>query len=437
MKKQIKQLSAGLFALLVCSAQEASAQQSYGLHDILELGLQNSHTMKINEAERAENEYAVKEAKMAYLPNLSVQGQGALLNSPDIRFMGQSSQMESPKNAAFVLGNLSVPVFNGFQLRNNVRMKQEIALAGMERESVDSTVVVVQLIDSYISLYKAQQSKKIIEQSIEAARKRVSDFEKMKENGLLSQNDFLKAQLQVSQLEMSLVDVQNKEALAQYNLNILAGLEPTTSFEADSSAIFALPGLARASTAEESMTSRRDYAALEHQYNASEYAIQLQRNKYYPHVNVSGMYVSMYVPNTLTIGNMVNLGLSVSFDISSLYKNPAAVAIREQQSKQLNEQLSQLEDKIRIEVQKGYLDYQTAQSKTALSEKITEQATENFRSVQEKFNNNLASTSDLLEAEVTLLQSQINEQLAQADAFLAWCNYLNVTGNLDQLRSIQ
>src|SRR5690606_31094783 len=60
------------------------------------------------------------EAKMAYLPNLSVTGQGALLNNPDIRLMGQPSQMQSPKNAAFVMGSLSIPGFNGFQMQNDL-----------------------------------------------------------------------------------------------------------------------------------------------------------------------------------------------------------------------------------------------------------------------------------------------------------------------------
>lgn len=435
MKDHIKWLGAGLLFMALFSSGEVSAQ-NYSLHDILEQGLKNSHTMKISASEHSEHHYEVNEAKMAYLPNLSVSGQGALLNNPDIRLMGQPSQMQSPKNAAFVMGSLSIPVFNGFQLSNNLKLKQEMEMAGAQQLSVDSTTVVCNLIDAYVNLYKAQQSKVIIARNLETAKKRVTDFQKMKDNGLLSENDFLKSQLQVSQLEMSMVEVSNKEALAQYNLNLLAGLDPSVQFTADSTVILHTPTLVNRSRGNEVLTERNDYVALEHQLAASEYAMKLQRNSYYPHINLSGMYVSMYVPNTLTVNNMLNLGLSLSYDISALYKNKPAIAIRKEQSYQLSERMSQLEDKINMEVEKGFLDFQTARSKTELYQRIQEQATENYRSVQEKFNNQLSTTNDLLEADLQRVQAEINNRLATADVFLAYCNYLNVTGNLNELKSM-
>jgi len=48
-------------------------------------------------------------------------------------------------------------------------------------------------------------------------------------------------------------------------------------------------------------------------------------------------------------------------------------------------------------------------------EKALEQATENYRIVKDKYDNSLADTTDLLEADNQQLQAKINQALSKAD----------------------
>jgi len=58
------------------------------------------------------------------------------------------------------------------------------------------------------------------------------------------------------------------------------------------------------------------------------------------------------------------------------------------------------------------------------------QATENYRITKNKFDNNLVNTTDLLDANVALLQSNINLAVAKADVLLAYNRLLETAGLL-------
>jgi outer membrane protein TolC len=258
----------------------------------------------------------------------------------------------------------------------------------------------------------------------------------LKENGLLSQNDYLKAQLQVSKIELSLLDVDNQHQMAQYQLNSLTGLEETLRFTVDSTIFHQNHLISDVSTFEQVETDRKDLQALIHQKEAANYLIKLQKNVYYPHINLTGTYLSMNVPNTFSVYNMLNAGVSLSYDLSAFYKKNPTIAKAKQQFLQVDEQTKLLTEKIKIELHQAFLDYQKATRQVEVYKKTVLQANENYNNIKSKHDNNLATTTDLLDADLELLQAKINQQLAQADVFLAYCNYLKTTGNLDELRKI-
>lgn len=422
-------LSFSLFTLFF-----VEAQTPISLNEVLEKGLAASHSIKINTYQAEGHKAQVNQAKLAYTPSLDVSGQAMLLNQPNIRYMGNAmAGMTSPKTAGFVMGSLKIPVFNGFQLRNNLRTAKELSLAEENSASLDSAQVAMQLINAYVVLFKASSSEKLVNENLANARQRESDFEKMKANGLLSENDFLKAQLQTSSIELSLVDVQNQLEMANYQLALLCDMDINTHFSIDTSTFYTHFLLKEQANIEEVKANRQDYLSLSHQAKALEYQTKLAKSAYYPHINLMGTYLTMQAGNVFSVTNMLNAGASLSFDIASFYKNPSKVAQAKSKQLEIAEQTEQLSDKILLEVHKSYLDYQKNTQRLALYEKSVQQAEENYRLIQRKNANNLATTTDLLEADLNLLQAKINREMARADVFLSYCDYLNVSGNLNQL----
>ena len=103
--------------------------------------------------------------------------------------------------------------------------------------------------------------------------------------------------------------------------------------------------------------------------------------------------------------------------------------IKEQQV-QLSEEM--LNDNIRLQINQAYQTYLVSQKKIQVYEKAVLQAEENYRITKNKFDNALATTQELLDADVALLQTKLSVTNAKADSFLAYNKLLQVSGSISK-----
>ena len=89
-----------------------------------------------------------------------------------------------------------------------------------------------------------------------------------------------------------------------------------------------------------------------------------------------------------------------------------------------------LNDSIRLQINQAYENYLSSLKKIDLSHKAIEQGEENYKITRNKYNNSLVTMTDLLEADVSLLQARINQEVARADAVVAYHMILQRTGTL-------
>jgi outer membrane protein len=95
-------------------------------------------------------------------------------------------------------------------------------------------------------------------------------------------------------------------------------------------------------------------------------------------------------------------------------------------------QESALSDRIRYEVHEAYLGYLLAVKKIDSYNQAVDQATENYKIVKNKYDNTLATTTDLLDADIARLQTKLNYAFSKADASTAYSKLLQVSGELDK-----
>jgi outer membrane protein TolC len=150
----------------------------------------------------------------------------------------------------------------------------------------------------------------------------------------------------------------------------------------------------------------------------------------YPSVQLTGGYIAADVPKVFSVTNALNIGVGVSWNIASLWKTKAKVKQAEARVKQFVTTEAMLEDNIRLQVSRSYLTLMSNRKKIDVTARALEQATENYRIVKNKFDNSLATTTELLEADVALLQSKLSYTLSKADAFVSYNKLLQVSGLL-------
>ncbi len=428
----------GWVLLMLCGLKTYSQEKkTLQLQEAIELSVKNSKQLKANQAKIEEAVAAVDEAKEKKLPNASVSGSYLRLNSANISMKSQNSGGSGnggePKvnQLAYGLLNVSQPLYQGGRIRYGIESAEFLRKAVSLDAEVAKEEIVQNTIEAYANLFKAHTAVKLMNENLATSRERVRELSNMEKNGLLARNDLLKAQLQASNVELSLLDAQNNEQVAMVNMNLMLGLPTETELVLDTN------GIQRKNDdrvledyIKLAASNRKDIAATDIRKKAAETGIKIAKSDMYPSLNLTGGYIAADIPNFFSITNALNIGVGVSYNIGSLWKTKSKIKQAEARVKQIEASEAQLDDAIRLQVNRSYLSLISSRKKIDVNAIAVAQAEENYRIVKNKFDNSLATTTELLEADVAQLQARMAYTLSRADAFVAYHKLLQTTGTL-------
>ncbi|MFT3980703.1 MAG: TolC family protein [Ferruginibacter sp.] len=418
----------------------AQETKTISLKEAVELSLQNNKQLKINQAKIDESIAAVKEAKEKKLPGASVSGAYMRLSSANIDMKsssssggGQSGESPSPNQAMYGILNVSQPLYSGGKIRYGIQSAEYLEKATRLDAASQQDEVIQNTLEAFANLFKANTAVILVKENLEQNQQRVKDLTNLEKNGLLARNDLLKAQLQQSNVELSLLDAENNLDIANLNMNILLGLPDNTKLQLDTTGIEKKNDSRSVDEyVQSALTNRKDKEALGYRLKSAELGVKIANAEKMPNLNLTGGYIAADIPKVLSITNAVNVGVGVSYNIASLWKTKSKVDQAKSRVKQLELTESILDDNVRLQVNKNYSSLISYRKKIEVMDKAKEQANENYRIVKNKFDNQLATTTDLLEADVAKLQASMNYTLARADAFVAYNKLLLAAGTLSQ-----
>lgn len=428
-------------AITLANLINAQDKRPLSLNEAIDLSIRNSKQLKINRAKIEQVSAAVREAIDRRLPDAKISGSYMYLTNPSIDLKTKSSGSGgangggTPKvnQAAYGILNLSMPLYAGGRIRYGIESSKYLAHAAELDAENNREQVIENTIEAYINLYKAGAAVTLYNENLSQAQQRVKDFANLEKNGLLARNDLLKAQLQASNVELALLDARNNLELANVNMNLMLGLPEKTILSPDSAIInqnFSVQTLDEYVQA--ALKNRKDVEALGLRKQAAEVGLKAVKAERLPSIAATGGYIAADIPKLLTITNAVNIGLGVQYDIGSLWKNKSKVQEAQGRVNELAATQELVNDNIRLQVNKAYLNWLSSQKKIDVYAKAIEQSDENYRIVKNKYANSLATLTDLLEADVAQLQSHLNYSFAKADAVVAYNQLLEAAGILSQ-----
>lgn len=416
----------------------AQDKKQVTLEEAINLCLGSNKLLKLNQAKIEEAAAAVKEAMEKKLPSAGISGSYLRLNSANFDLKtnnnsgGGSGSSPKVNQALYGILNISLPVYQGGKIRYGIESSQYLAEAIKLDAEDDKDEVIQNTIEAFANLFKAGSAVRLMQENLLAARQRVNDLSNLEKNGLLARNDLLKAELQASTIELSLLDAENNLQMTTVNMNLMLGLPITTQLTADTTGIEKKDDGSKVLTdyLDEALKNRKDLAALNYRKKAAETGIKTAHADMYPSLQLTGGYIAADVPKVFSVSNAVNIGVGVSYNIASLWKTKSKVQQAEARALQLNLSEAMMNDNITLQVNKAYLSLISSRKKIEVTALALKQANENYRIVKNKFDNNLATTTDLLDADVAQLQAKLGYTLARADAFVAYNKLLQVTGIL-------
>jgi len=414
----------------------AQTIQKINLQQAIDLSIKNSNNLKIADSKVLLASADVQEAKDRKLPNASVSASYLRLSSANVDIKSsQTSNRPSPKinQAVYGIANVNMPLYAGGRIKYGIESAEYLEKAAKLNVENDKEVVVYNTIQAYTNLYKSSKSVAVIKENLNASVQRDSLFSRLEQNGILARNDLLKAQLTTSNIELSLLDAQNNFTIANINMTLLLGLPENTLIEVDSSFVNVTQQLKPFMEMENmALQNRKDVQAIAFQKKAAAVGVKVAKAEAYPTIALTGGYIAADIPKLITVTNAINIGLGVQYNIASLWKNNTKLTQARAKEVQLNATESLLNDGIKLQLNRDYQNYLFAQKKIDVYEKSIVQAIENYRITKNKYDNNLVTITDLLEADVSLLQAKLNVSVAKADAALAYNKILSTTGSLSK-----
>ncbi len=428
---------AGIFFISTLHAQE---KRSLTLQEAVDLGIKNSKQLRVSHARIEEATAALKQAVQRQLPTASVGGSylrvaagNFELKTKDNNNNGNSNETPKISQAMYGMVNTSLPIYNGGRIRFGIESSEYLEHAAKLEAENDKDEVIQTTIEAFANLFKAKTAVHLVEENLLQSQQRVKDFANLEKNGLLARNDLLKAQLQSSTIELNLLDAQNNWQLANVNMDLQLGLPTTTELVLDTT------GIEKKNDArvledflQMAVTHRKDIEAMDDRKKASMAEVRSVNAERLPQLNLTGGYIAASIPHFFSVTNAANIGVGVSYNIASLWKTKAKVKEAEARVKELVASEAMMDDDIRLQVNKSYFALVSNRKKIEVYAKAVEQAKENYRIVKNKFDNSLATTTDLLDADLAQLQTSLNYTLARADAFVSYHKLLETAGILSE-----
>ncbi|MGZ5439448.1 MAG: TolC family protein, partial [Candidatus Aminicenantales bacterium] len=193
------------------------------------------------------------------------------------------------------------PLFTGFRLEagtESARMLERSA--GMDLEK-DRSEFVYAVKNAYWGLARAREFDAVVGETIGQVREHLKDVRAFFDQGLLTKNEVLRAELQLSNAGLMAIDARNAVENARTSLLTLIGLpvdteiELTTSAESQASRVPAAgtegeDASAAKTLLEAALAGRPELRSADFRIKASEAGLKAARAGWYPQVSLAGNY---------------------------------------------------------------------------------------------------------------------------------------------------
>jgi len=428
-----------LLSMLLIIPNSAQEIKHLTLDESLKIGLENSKTLHSSKLKIISAEAQLDQANAAFLPTLGLGATYTRLSSVEpynITVPGLGSFNVSPSILDNYTAKVSLqqPLFTGFKISSSSDIAKSNSLAVKQDYSKDELDVIFNIKNAYWNLFLAGKLKEAIDENVQQMKAHLDDIQNFFKQGLATKNEVLKVEVQLSEAQLSQIDARNTVKIATVNFDNVINIPLSTEIEVQKDALVENENIEDIDQLiDKAMKNRPDLKSLQYKLQASKSNITMAQSGWYPQLVLAGEY-DYSKPNSriLPVENKfngtwaVNLNLSYTLWDWGTTKDQSMQA--ESQYEQTKDSYSTLKDAVTLDVTQNYYNLVKAKEKVLVTQQTVSQAEENYRVTDDKFKQGLTLNSELLDAEVALVQAKTNYAQSIADYELAKAQIERSTG---------
>lgn len=402
-------------------AAQASAGKRLLLKEAVSNAMANNASLKVSglEAQIAKSNYRQTDAIL--LPHVEL-GYTAMATNNPLNAFGFKLQQENVTAADFDPTHLNNPG-NTKDFSAKVEVMQPLinvdtyfqrAAARKQKELYQykhkrtQEFVQFDVTKAYLTLQLANRSVSVLEESWQNAKRIEANTRRYFEQGLIKKSDLLNVQVNVATVESYLTKAKSNVSNASEALALTMGEPASAIYNVDSLQLES----ETASVATEVSPARSDLMALQKASEASSMKVKAAQMSCYPKLNAFGSYQLNDYKMDRFNANSYMVGLKVSWTIFNGLNNYHKINSSKAELEKVNTQLRQQTDQSQLELNKAHRDRMDLLAEINRQNVSVTQAEESLRILQDRYNEGLVSTTDLLMAHSQLLQQKLS--LAQS-----------------------
>lgn len=404
--------------------------------ELFRLGVDNSLKLQADALDEAMAHERSRTARASRLPDLQIGLNGGVIGQPIVfqRGLSAATYPDTPDWSQNYAIDFTQPLYEGGRIRYTIRKADLEKRVAQLRTATDRADVKLSLLEQYMSLFSLYKQREVLMRNIEESELRLKDIRQMKKEGLITNNDVLRSEMQLTNDRLSLTETENSLALVSQQLDILLGIDEDRLLLPDTSLLYRAVALEPYDAyVAEAFDNDPAMKLLRKQTEQAKNEVRLVKAESLPHV-------SLYASNTLTrpvsrtmadlYNNNWNIGLSVSYPLSSLYKNnhrvketKLAVLMNQNAEEQKMQQ-------VRVTVRTAFLRHREALRQVEALKLSVKQAEENYRIMQNRYLNQLAILTDLLDANTVRLNAELQLTSARTQVIFTYYQLERACGRL-------
>lgn len=419
----IRRIEKMLLLLLAAGGPGISpAREPYrlGIDEMFELADKNSRSIRTFALSEQEAGQSVKTAKNALLPSVDASLSASYLGNGWMSDRNFSKGTNAPMphfGNNFAIEAAQV-IYAGGALSSSVEIARlQLQIARLDKEQNRQEIRFL-LTGNYLELYKLHNQAEVYRKNIGQTERLLADIRAKQKEGLALKNDITRYELQLQSLELALTQIENSKIILNDELVTILGLPEQTVIAVDSSILLRLPEadseMQWQQTAAETapVLKQAQFGTVQ-----SEYGVKIARAERLPSValfagdRLDGP-ITVEVPPINRNFNYWYAGVGLKFNIASTYKskhkvNRAKFAVQRAAE---NERL--LQDHVRTEVKAAYVRFAESFTVCRTQLKSLELANQNYDVIRNRYLNDLALITDMLDASNSKLSAEL--QVANA-----------------------
>ncbi|MFL9833672.1 TolC family protein [Chryseobacterium terrae] len=326
-------------------------------------------------------------------------------------------------------------IWKGNAVKNSIKiqtLREELAELNYQTNEQNIRLLVLSY---YLDLYKLINQEGVYLKNIELAEKRLQNINSYFEQGMVTRNDVIRGELQISNLQLELQVIQNNQQILNKQLCVALGLGDNVIIRPDKT-IF--DNLVQAENIDYYQALSNEHPTVRLTQKAVDIydvSAKITKSEMLPSISafagnsLQRPLVSSNPPLDM-YSNGWSAGLALNFNIDALFKTPKKLQVNKFEKERAANQAYEASQMIEIAVNSAFIKYNEALSQNKTLKVNTDLTSENYRIMESKYNNQLAILLDLIDASNAKLDAELQYSNSEINIVYNYYKLLKEAGNL-------